>query len=331
MSLERVPRDGWLQAFVLIAAVSGGLWAIGNRGSPAPAAPTVAPTAAPAVAPTAAPTAAPTVAAPFPLTAPAGRKRPRNGREWIVDSDGGMDSDAQTLSAAVAVAAAGDTIRLRRGLYRDSTIVEIALTIIGDGKTGETALIGTGDFALSARGAALTVESLTLSAPKRADARAIEARNRGSLRLVKCSVNGYEAESAAVIERGATLVSEDTEFTGGRDSALFIRGSANMTGGSLTGEKTLISVFGDVGKLDAKGVVLNRGEIGLATGDHARAILTGCRFTGLKLEAAAFSNSNLTLIDPAYDRASPVCLSRGGKAECRAPIKKQDLRREKGP
>src|SRR5664279_2967761 len=40
-----------------------------------------------------------------------------------------------TISAAVAAASPGDTLRLKAGLYRDSVTVEKTLTIIGSGTT----------------------------------------------------------------------------------------------------------------------------------------------------------------------------------------------------
>ncbi len=299
MSFERLRGDGWLQACVLIAVLSGALWFVSRRAEtepePAPSAPAAAPAA----------------------TTPAGRKRPRDGKQWIVDADGAPGADTETLAEAVAAASAGDRILLRRGLHHGSAVLDKALTVVGDGKPGETVLAGSGPFTLSARGGAtVTVENLTVSAPKGTNTRAVEVRERANLRLAHGSFSGYDAEAAVMVDKDCTLEADGTDFDAGKNMSLFIQGRAHLKGGTLLSGKTLVSVHGTGAYLEAEGVKMQYAQTGLVTGDHARAVLIGARFTGVQLEAIALSDSELTLIDPVFDRAKPQCLARGGKANC---------------
>lgn len=301
MSLERAPRDAWMQLFVLTAALAVGLWAYGQR-----SAPDLRPTT-PALEPAAAPD--------YP-----GRKRPRNGKEWIVDQNGGPNADAATIAAAVADASAGDTIRVRLGLYRESIAVDKALTIQGDGKKEETVLIASGPFALSIRSGAVTVKDLSLSAPPGLDGRAIEVWESGWLSLSRSSVSGFESKLAVTVARGGTLLTEDVEF-GARDgTAVFVQGRAELKGGVISGGKTLAGAGGETASLEATGVSFQYGNVGLATGDGARAVLTRCSFKRLKAEVIALSGSSIKLILPSYDRPAPHCIARGGRAECGTPL-----------
>ena len=83
--------------------------------------------------------------------------------------------------------------------------------------------------------------------------------------------------------------------------------------------KPEILVFGAASSLEANGVTLENAEVGVGTSDHAHAILTNGRFSNLKLTAIAQSNSELKFINPVFDRTKPVCLSRGGRADCGTP------------
>lgn len=297
MSLERVRGDGWLQAFVLIAAFSGGLWLFSRRAEPKIDSPAAAPAAA--------------------APAPAGRKRPKDGKQWIVDGDGAPGADTETLAEAVTAASAGDRILLRRGMHHGSAVLDKALTVAGDGKPGETVLAGSGPFTLSARGGAtVTVENLTVSAPKGPNARAVEVREKSTMRLVRGSYNGYGADAAVIVESDSSLEAEGTEFNGGNDTALFVHGRARLKGCTLLNGKTLVSALGAGANFEDEGGKWRYAEIGLATGGRARAVLTGPSFESVQLEAIALSDSQLKLIDPVFDRAKPQCLARGGRAEC---------------
>jgi len=63
---------------------------------------------------------------------------PASARTWTV---GGPDADYPFIAPAIAAAAAGDTISVRAGVYREDLVLDKPLAIVGD---GWPTLFGTG-------------------------------------------------------------------------------------------------------------------------------------------------------------------------------------------
>jgi hypothetical protein len=306
--LRRIISDSWFQVFLLTAAIAAGLMLLpGELSHREPAAPR-------------AHEAARAPAAPEPRAKPLARAPHHAGRKWVVDPDRGPGSDAATVSEAVALAYAGDIVFLRRGLYTDSVVADKALRIVGEGAAGEAVIVGRDSFALAIRGAEVSVEHLTLAAPKGARGPALRVTG-GAVKLFDCSVDGSGAQAAVVLEQQGALDSENSSFSSD-GTALIISGGARaaLTGGFVSAwNAAAVKASGQGSAVKAHGTVFGPGIVGVAADDEAVAELTGCRFKDLKTAALAGPRGTVAVENAAFERVGTACeAAAGGRTACPA-------------
>ncbi len=75
-----------------------------------------------------------------------------------------VPSDYATISAAVAAAEPGDTVRISAGEYVENVAIDKDLTMLGSGAAGTTIIRGTGEFAVTVSGR-VHLERLTVTGP----------------------------------------------------------------------------------------------------------------------------------------------------------------------
>jgi parallel beta-helix repeat protein len=122
----------------------------------------------------------------------------------VVAADG--SGEFTTITAAVAVAAAGDTVLLRPGTYGESVVVEEDITIAGDGEREAVIVqpdVGGSSFTLSDSSATLT--GLTLRGP---GARLIIQGGAPTIEGLLLDAVGTPFNGSNVLVRGAIEVSE---------------------------------------------------------------------------------------------------------------------------
>lgn len=270
--MRRLLSDSWFQLFFGFAVVCGALicWGDGT-----------------------APTVAPQAAAPV---------RPDSGR-WVVDPDRGAGSDAATLAEAVAGAYAGDAIVLRRGMHAGGVVVDKALSIAGEGSSGDSVLAGTGEFSLSVRRATVSLKHLTLAAPKRPEGRTLEVLG-GRARLLDISVGGEGARTAVLVDQRGSLEVVGSTFTA-EGTAILARAGARviLAGGMVSaGENAAIGISGRDTVLGAAEVLFETNGVSVDAADGAAAVLDRCRFLSAGKPPRSDARSSVRVTAPVIER-----------------------------
>lgn len=245
------------------------------------------------------------------------RKRPLNGKDWIVDANGGTSADTNSLAAAVAAASDGDTIRVRPGTYGESVFINKSLTIVGEVGKIRPVLEGRNEYALWIQDAAVTIKDMAVTTPA-GGALAVRIHDGGWLRLIRSTIASFD--SPVRVMRGGTLIAEDTDFLAREGTVLVVeKGLVRLKGGSIHGGNHSVFVFGKDAWLEAEGVSFENSALAVETSDNVGALLTKCRFTNIKVAANAYDRSLVRLYSPMYDGPAPECTAASGRVECGRP------------
>lgn len=274
----RLLKDPWAQVFGAVALFAGLLCLAPSFHLPA--FPGFGGEEAPAAAPSPAP-AAPAASAASAVTATPSFNRPKDGVAFVVDPAGGQEADAKTLGEAIDMAPAGSTILLRRGLHKASVVVDKALKIHGEGKLGETLLVGVSGPALTAASEGVVVKNLTVVSAKTPTASAILVRRDAALEFAESAADGTDALAAAVVE--GRLLSLGSDYSSGK-TVLIARagGVAVVAAGVVQNATTLVITDGQGARVQFDETTFRNAEYMGEPGPGTKIGFTGGRFDEVK-------------------------------------------------
>jgi hypothetical protein len=235
-------------------------------------------------------------------------------QEWLVDAAG--HGDLATISAALARAPAGATIRIRPGQYSESLTISRPVTLIGIRENGaQPVVIAAKGPCLAATAAFAHVLNLSLRAENSAsrDGTCIEL-TAGRLEIEGARVSG--SGTAVAVRGGAELRLVDTALSGG----LLVAGGARtaIAGGEIrdAGKSAIVVRGGSDLRLSETEVAGSR-EAGLLLAEGATAQIEKAKIGGIGASGIEIgSGARATIADSTIAGAGQagVFVFDGGKA-----------------
>jgi hypothetical protein len=172
------------------------------------------------------------------------------------------DGDFSSISTALQLIPAGSTLALRPGTYTERLVIEVPVTIIGDGASDEVVL--SCDRGVMVRSAGVTLRGLTLLSPE-----AEPGQTHNALQVL-AAVGGItildSGETASLPTLGVTrseiaMVVENCRLQSATSAALFAEG--NTVSVAIRGSE-----------------IFDSGGSGIYVRDGARLVTENCRVTG---------------------------------------------------
>jgi len=158
--------------------------------------------------------------------------KPKHGRQWVLDSAGGGESDAKDFFQIVNSLQDGDTIQVKAGSYNGPIALAKSVSITGetDSKTGARPSIhyagGTGCAVTAGQ---VIFETLDFSETSEGSSVLITARSQSVVQIKNCNFVSRGSDCVVTWE-SAQMVLEDCSFrTLGKGYGCYIKGNAKAT------------------------------------------------------------------------------------------------------
>jgi len=157
---------------------------------------------------------------------------PKNGRQWVLDSSGGRDSDAKDFLQIVNGIQDGDTIQVRPGSYNGPLALAKSVTITGlsDKNTGARPSIRySGGTGCQITGAQVMLENLDFSETSQGNSVLLIAQLQSVTQIKKCNFVSRGSDCLVAVDT-AHLVAEDCTFqTLSQGFGCYVKGTAKAT------------------------------------------------------------------------------------------------------
>ncbi|HXZ41643.1 MAG TPA: right-handed parallel beta-helix repeat-containing protein [Terriglobales bacterium] len=242
----------------------------------------------------------------------------------VVDAAG--QGTHTSIAEAVAQAAPGDRILIRRGVYAESVTVDKPLELVGDGLVEEIIVSLSKDSVVSFQTTIGRISNLTLRQEAYDAATPVVAITQGRLILENCviSANGGSAisvvngaapqvsnnkilqnasqpeSSSTILIANARILLENNEITGGKtDFAIVALAGSEPTvrHNRITGGIAGICVFGGGARAVVDGNLISEAEVGVDVSDGAEATLTRNRIRQCRSGVNVYDRGRLTAED----------------------------------
>jgi hypothetical protein len=223
--------------------------------------------------------------------------KPKHGRQWVLDSTGGRDSDAKDFAQIVSGLQDGDTIEVRAGSYDGPLTLAKSVVVTGDTdqKTGARASIHySGGTGCAITGGQVTLQNFDVSETSEGGSVLISASSQSVVQIKNCNLVSRGSHCVGTLENAQLSLQDSSLRTLGKGYGCYIKGNAKATIERCTFEENL----GCVQCTEAGSVVINDSKFQNNVTDSKDAFLVLLSGTGsAEVNRCTFTENTTAVAD----------------------------------